>query len=90
MKRSSISVTEAVRNFADCVNRTYYERIEFVLLRNGKPVARLTPEKEKVCTGLQLAEAAANSGLAPEEARKWNKELAAIRKRLITPKDKWQ
>jgi antitoxin (DNA-binding transcriptional repressor) of toxin-antitoxin stability system len=90
VKRTSISVTEAARNFADCVNRAYYQRTEFVLLRNGKPVARLTPEEEKVCTGLQLAEAAANPGLPTQEAREWNKERAAARKRPIAPKNKWQ
>ena len=90
MKKAVITVTEAARNFADCVNRAHYQNISFVLLKNGKPVARLVPESEKVCTGRDLAEAIANAGLSAEEARAWRKDLAAARKMLISPKDKWQ
>lgn len=90
MKKTVITVTEAARNFADCVNRAHYQNISFVLLKNGKPVARLVPENEKVCTGRDLAEAIANAGLSAEEARAWHKDLAAARRKLISPKDKWQ
>ena len=90
MKKTVITVTEAARNFADCVNRAHYQNISFVLLKNGKPVARLVPESEKVCTGRDLAEAIANSRLSSQEARAWRKDLAAARKTLISPKDKWQ
>ena len=47
MKKTVISVTEAARNFADCVNRVRYQNVTFVLLKNGTPVARLVPEREK-------------------------------------------
>jgi len=40
MTKTRISVTEAARNFADCVNRAHYQNATFVLLRNGEPVAR--------------------------------------------------
>ena len=43
MKTTPISVTEAARNFADCVNRVRYQNMTFVLLKNGTPVARLVP-----------------------------------------------
>ena len=55
MKTTAISVTEAARNFADCVNRAHYQNVTFVLLRNGSPVARLVPDDEKVCSGRDLA-----------------------------------
>ena len=55
MKMTTISVTEAARNFADCVNRAHYQNVTFVLLKNGSPVARLVPDGEKVCTGRDLA-----------------------------------
>ena len=90
MKKAAITVTEAARNFADCVNRAHYQNISFVLLRNGKPVARLVPEHERVCTGRELAEAIGRAELSTEEARAWNKDLAAARKRLTAPRDKWQ
>lgn len=57
MKTTVISVTEASRNFAECVNRVRYQNTTFVLLKNGTPVARLVPEQKKSCTGRELAEA---------------------------------
>jgi antitoxin (DNA-binding transcriptional repressor) of toxin-antitoxin stability system len=47
MQTRSISVTEAARNFSDCVNRAHYQGVTFVLHRNGIPVARIVPETEK-------------------------------------------
>jgi len=55
MKKTSMSVTEAARNFADCINRARYQNVTFVLLKNGKPVARLVPDNEKMCLGRDLA-----------------------------------
>jgi len=57
MKKTAVSVTEAARNFADCVNRVHYQNVTFVLLKNGVPVAQLGPEEEKECTGSDLAKA---------------------------------
>lgn len=51
MTKTTISVTEAARNFADCVNRVHYQNVSFVLLKNGVPFARLVPGEEKVCVG---------------------------------------
>ena len=41
--KGTISVTEAVRNFADFINRVVYRGEQFVLERGGRPVARLSP-----------------------------------------------
>jgi len=90
MKKARITATEAARNFADCVNRAHYQNTSFVLLKNGKAVARLVPENERTCTGRQLAEAIGRAGLSADEARTWNKDLVAARKRLTAPKDKWR
>ena len=90
MKKTTITVTDAARNFADCVNRAHYQRQSFVLLKNGKPVARLIPEMEKSCTGKDLAEALEHVELTPEEARAWHKDLAAARKALKPQGNKWQ
>src|SRR5207253_6680178 len=68
MKKTVITVTEAARNFADCVNRAHYQNTSFVLLKNGKPVARLIPENEKVCSGKELAAALEKIDLSPDEA----------------------
>jgi prevent-host-death family protein len=43
VKELVISVTQAARRFADCVNRVRYQGTSFVLHKNGVPVARLVP-----------------------------------------------
>ena len=90
MKTLKISVTEAARNFADCVNRARYQNVTFVLLKNGLPVARLVPESEKVCTGRELAEALAKVEMTEEEAAAWHRDLRQGRKTLKVPADKWR
>ena len=44
MRFVSISVTEASRNFADCINRARYQDTTFILHKNGVVVARIVPE----------------------------------------------
>jgi antitoxin (DNA-binding transcriptional repressor) of toxin-antitoxin stability system len=43
MRIVSISVTEASRNFADCVNRARYQSTAFMLHKNGVAVAQIIP-----------------------------------------------
>lgn len=90
MKKTSISLTEAARNFADCVNRVHYQNMTFVLLKNGEPVARLVPDDEKVCLGRDLAESLAKTELQASEARAWHRELRRARRGLRVPANKWR
>jgi hypothetical protein len=90
MKETVISVTEAARNFADCVNRVHYQKVTFVLLKNGSPFARLVPDKEKVCAGRDLAEALTGTELSADDAKVWRRDLLALRKTLKAPSDRWQ
>lgn len=90
MKKRSITVTEAARNFADCVNRAHYQEVTFVLLKNGEPFARLVPDNERVCVGRDLAEALAKVALSEAEAAAWRRDLHTGRKTLKSPADKWQ
>jgi antitoxin (DNA-binding transcriptional repressor) of toxin-antitoxin stability system len=90
MKKTVISVTEAARNFADCVNRAHYQNVTFVLLKNGSPVARLIPDGEKVCLGRDLAEVLHKVELPAEEARAWSRDLKVARKRLKQPANRWR
>jgi antitoxin (DNA-binding transcriptional repressor) of toxin-antitoxin stability system len=90
MKKMAISVTDAARNFADCVNRVHYQNVTYVLLRNGSPVARLVPDGEKACSGRALAETLAMTRLSEEEARHWRSDLTSARKALNAPADKWR
>jgi hypothetical protein len=90
MKERTITVTEAARNFADCVNRAHYQRTTFVLLKGGKPFARIEPDNEKRCTGRDLGGALARVELSAEEASDWHRDLVAARETLKTPADRWQ
>lgn len=90
MKKMVVTVTEAARNFADCVNRAHYQRTTFVLLKNGKPFARLEPDDEKRCRGRQLADVLARVELTPAQAQEWQWDLRRARKALKPPANKWQ
>lgn len=90
MKKTRITVTEASRNFAECVNRAHYHGVVFLLLKNGKPVARLGPENETVCLGRDLAETLAKTPLPEREARAWHHDWKAAHKNLKAPTNKWR
>jgi len=92
MSSKSISVTEAARNFADCVNRAHYQGTTFVLHKNGVPVARIIPEERKPRNGRELAAALRvalkNVHLGEEEATVWLHDLEEARKTLPPPIDR--
>ncbi len=90
MRRISITVTEAARNFAECINRARYQDVTFVLLKNGTPVAQLVPNQEKVCSGRDLAAILATAGLPHRESKAWRQDLEASRKTLKGPENKWK
>ena len=91
MKTVAISVTEAARNFSECVNQARYQNVTFVLLKNGLPVARLTAENpNKICTGRDLAEMLAELDLPEDEAKEWHRDLLAGRKALKAPFNQWR
>ena len=90
MTETAISVTEAARNFADCVNKAHYQGQSFVLLKNGIPFARLIPACVPANTGKELAAALREVQLSAEDARAWNRDLKAARKKRKAQRDKWQ
>ena len=90
MKKEIISVTEAARNFADCVNRVHYQNMTFVLLKNGSPVARLVPAGEKVCSNRELVAILRKHKLSPADAKAWRKDLRNARRILKPAVDKWR
>jgi antitoxin (DNA-binding transcriptional repressor) of toxin-antitoxin stability system len=49
---TSVTTTEAARNFSDFINRVAYRQETFFLIRGKKPVAELRP----VAAGRRLAE----------------------------------
>ena len=90
MKETAISVTEAARNFAECLNRAHYQNMTFVLLKSGKPVARLIPDREKVCSGAELAKALEAAEISAAEAKEWYRDMRSSRKMLRPPVDRWR
>ena len=90
MPKAIITVTEAARNFAECVNRSHYQNVTFVLLKNGSPFARLVPDSEKVCLGRDLSEALVDAKLSTDDAQAWHRDVHAARKTLKPPVDKWR
>jgi antitoxin (DNA-binding transcriptional repressor) of toxin-antitoxin stability system len=90
VKDKTISVTEAARNFADCVNRVHYQNVTFVLLKNGLPVARIVPHENRTFTGRDLAEVLSGTGLSAENAKAWRRDLRKARKILKVPVNRWR
>ena len=90
MRKTTISVTDAARNFADCVNRAHYQNVTFVLLKNGAPFARLVPDAQQVCVGRDLAQVLVETELSNDEAKAWRRDVQEGRKTLKPPADKWR
>jgi len=87
MREESISVTEAARNFSDCINRVRYQGTTFILHKNGVPVARIVPEERKRNTGRELPEALANVQIPKEEAEAGRQNLDEVRHEVLPPVD---
>ena len=74
-----ISVSEAVRQFADYINRVAYRGERFTLIRGNKPVAELSP----VISGRRLGDLpgllASLPPLSDADARSLDEDLARAR-----------
>jgi antitoxin (DNA-binding transcriptional repressor) of toxin-antitoxin stability system len=94
MEIVSISVTQASRNFADCVNRARYQGTTFVLERNGNPVACIVPSVRKPQRGDDVATALrkAGEGVHPgeDEATSWLHDLEQARGSLPAQGKPWR
>jgi antitoxin (DNA-binding transcriptional repressor) of toxin-antitoxin stability system len=73
-----ISVTEAVRNFSDLINRVYYQGHSYLLMRGGVIVAKLTLPR-KTLTGAMLAQRWPDTSLlSTQKAADWEDELTEL------------
>jgi len=94
METVSISVTEASRNFADCVNRARYQGTTFVLHKGGAEVAYLLPAAQKPKTGIGLAAALKKAldgvSLDESEAVSWLHDLEQARVSLQAQVRPWR
>jgi antitoxin (DNA-binding transcriptional repressor) of toxin-antitoxin stability system len=90
----AITVTHAARNFADCVNRAYYQGTIFILHKGRVAVARIVPESKKPRTGLELAlalgEALKDVHIGAKEATSWLHDIEESRRSNRLVGAKWQ
>ena len=91
MIERTISVTEAVRNFSDLVNRAFYRGESVTLIRNGVPVARLTPAGPATLSAAEAAERWPTlPHLEPADAEAFAADLTAARRTLPAAADRWE
>jgi antitoxin (DNA-binding transcriptional repressor) of toxin-antitoxin stability system len=94
MEIVSISVTEASRNFADCVNRAHYQGTTFILEKNGIPVARIVPTVRKPERGQEVAavlrQAVEDVHPGEEEATSWLHDLEQSRGAMAPQGKPWR
>ena len=94
METVSISVTEASRKFADCVNRARYQGTTFILEKNGAAVARIVPTVRKPQRGQEVAAALrkAVEDVHPgeEEATSWLHDLEQSRGAMAPQAKPWR
>jgi antitoxin (DNA-binding transcriptional repressor) of toxin-antitoxin stability system len=90
--RSSPSVTEVARNFAEYVNRVAFRGEHFVLMRGRRAVAELRP----VPAGMRLGDLpgllASLPRLGPEDAAAFEDDLASARDQIgnLPERDAWE
>ncbi len=91
MSERAISVTDAARHFADVVERTLRRRESTLLLKKGKPVARIVPVHVRAKRGRELARLWSSLPHLPRiEAEAFGDDLTAARRRLPPLRSKWQ
>ncbi len=93
MESVAISVTEASRNFSDCVNRVRYQGASFILHKGGEPVARIVPIAQKLSKGRDLADALRKAldgvHVGEKEATSWLHDLEQARGSLPPQINPW-
>jgi antitoxin (DNA-binding transcriptional repressor) of toxin-antitoxin stability system len=94
MNTVSISVTEASRNFSDCINRVRYQDTTFNLHKGRTQVARIVPAVQKPTKGVELADALhralSDAHLTEKEATSWLHDLEQARGILPAQVTPWR
>ena len=93
MKEKILELADAARDLTDCVHRAHDEKMVFILVENGVPVARLVPEMKKRCTASELADSLHGNLLAADEAAAFREDIRTAREAreaLLPPRDAWQ
>ena len=85
----TITVTDAVRNFSEFVSRVHYQGETALLVKGGRPMAKVTPAR-RPRMGRDLAAAWPTlPRLGAREAGAFDHDLADARRKLPEIKPKW-
>jgi antitoxin (DNA-binding transcriptional repressor) of toxin-antitoxin stability system len=90
MSETAVSVADAAKDFLRLLDHVERKRETAILLRDGKPVATLTPIPSAAATGAELAERWAKlEKLAPDEANAFADDIEKARTKLPPLKSAW-
>lgn len=90
MSDRRLTVTEAARQFAELIDRAYYEGESTVVLRLGEPVARIVPAEGGGLLGRDFAARwRTMRHLEPEEAESFAEAIQEGRNGLAMPESPW-
>jgi antitoxin (DNA-binding transcriptional repressor) of toxin-antitoxin stability system len=92
MPAKLLTATEAARNFSDVLDRVSQHGASYDIRRGREVVARLVPA-QSLPRHISMAELAALLQALPRldhgDAARFEKDIAASRKRLRVPRDPW-
>ena len=86
MKDRRMTVTEAARNFADLVSRSFYKGDSTILMKSGEPVAKIVPIGDGSRLGRDLAARWRDMvHLSKQEAAAFADDVEGAREKLRLP-----
>ena len=85
----TLTITEAAKNLAECVERVYHERESFELVRKGVPRARLVPTGEAGCNTHEFADDLAGTQHTVKDRRALGSAIRKARQQLKPLKNPW-
>jgi len=87
----TVTVSEASRGFSDLINRVRYQGETAILVKGGKPVAKIVPIPNDGITGKELSELWGTlPHLSADDAKALEKELNDAKKQFPKLRDKWE
>jgi antitoxin (DNA-binding transcriptional repressor) of toxin-antitoxin stability system len=87
---TAVPVAEAAEDFLKLLDRVERERKSAVIVREGKPVATLSPVPGPTLTSVELADRCERwSRLPPEEANSFADDLESARRNLPPLRSAW-
>jgi len=90
MAPKQVTVTEAVRNFAELVSRVHHQEGPTILVKRGMPMVKLSPAKRPK-TGRELAALwKKRTTQTSDEAASFERDIADSRRRLGPLVSEWE